>query len=375
MPRIHSKPLFGPLTHRRLEEGAKPPGARPIVTALGLLILVALTLAVSDTALRFERVAPGLLTLADGDPAELPGGGALLRKPLAEGLALQAQGRQRAGLRWERPAPQHLDKLRLAGSVTVNGGSPEARPWQRAQLHVVQPDLEHPTRRLVARWPAEATKERFDRLLTIPDPTRPLWIELTLTPLSGQVLLHRLEVDGLTTRPGIDALRWTLLAVWVAAALGTLGALARPMTPPLRFGVWTVLTVMLVGLLSPPELLQGIKDIVAILLPQGPPRGATPDAHVLGHFALFGALAILLFWGRTDLGWLRLAGLLAVLAGATELMQLLVDGRQADWHDVAVDLAGVGLAALLVALGRQVDWPRAGTHPMSTASDKGSPPP
>jgi VanZ family protein len=70
---------------------------------------------------------------------------------------------------------------------------------------------------------------------------------------------------------------------------------------------------------------------------------------MLGHFGLFAALGALLFWGRTDLDSRKLLVLLAALAGVTELMQLLVDGRQADWHDVVVDLAGVGVGALSIA--------------------------
>lgn len=340
-----------------------PPGSRRIGVALGLLVLAGLTLLVSDPSVRFERIVPGLAALADSEPAGLPTEGAIAWRRVSEGLAAEARDAGGGRLRWARPAPLQFDKLRLTGSVSLGGAAPDIRPRQRAQLDLVQPGRERTLRRTLTRWPAAATRETLDRLVDVPDPSRPLWIELALTPRSGQILLHRLDVDGLATRPGVEGLRWALLCGWLAVLIATLRVLARPMAPPLSRALWVALTLMMVGLLSPPDLLREAKDLVAILLPQGPPGGARPDTHALAHFALFAALAIPLFWGRRDLGWLRLTALLAALAGATELMQLLVDGRQADWHDVAVDLAGVGAAATLVWVARRTGWSGGDAHP------------
>jgi VanZ family protein len=321
-----------------------------MLMVLGLLLLIALTLLIDDPSVRFERVVQGLVSLNGEDlPAELPVVGGLKWERGPEGILLRIEGKPGGQLRWERPPPDGLDKLRLVGRISVSGAAPEARPWQRAQLFIVQPDENRRRRLFVARWTETVTDEVFDRLVEIPDPTRPLWIELSLTPLSGQVMLHRLTVDGLATRPGIDESRLLVLTLWIALILATLWHIARPMAPRVRHALWFVLALLFIGILSPPELLRGIKDLWAILKPPGPSTGPGLDVHMLGHFGLFAALGALLFWGRTDLDSRKLLVLLAALAGVTELMQLLVDGRQADWHDVVVDLAGVGVGALSIA--------------------------
>jgi VanZ family protein len=329
--------------------------SRHMLTMLGLLLLIALTLLVDHPSVRFERVVQGLVSLdGEGAPAELPVVGGLKWEHEPEGILLRIEGKPEGQLRWERPPPDGLDKLRLVGRISVNEEAPEARPWQRTQLFIVQPGEDRRQRLFVARWAETVTDGVFDRLVEIPDPSRPIWIELSLTPLSGQVVLHRLTVDGLATRPGIDESRLLLLTLWVGLILATLWHLARPMAPRVRHALWFVLALLFIGILSPPELLREIKDLLAILKPPGPSTGPGLDVHMLGHFGLFGALSALLFWGRADLDSLKLLVLLAALAGVTELMQVLVDGRHADWHDVGFDLAGAVVGALSVAGLRRV---------------------
>jgi VanZ family protein len=346
--------------------GVTPDPTRLTVMMLGLLLLIALTLLVNHPSVRFERVVQGLVSL-DGEhaPAKLPAVGGLKWEHRAEGILLRIENKPGGQLRWEQPRPDGLDKLRLVGRISVSGEAPEARPWQRAQLFVVQPDENRQKRLFVARWTETVTDEVFDRLVAIPDPSRPLWIELSLTPLSGQVVLHRLTVDGLATRPGIDESRLLLLTLWVGLILAILWHLARPMAPRVRDGLWVVLAFLFVGILSPPELLREIKDLLAILKPPGPSTGPELDVHVLGHFGLFGALGALLFWGRADLDSLKLLVLLVALAGVTELMQVLVDGRHADWRDVGVDLAGAFVGALSVEGLRRLGRSRVAMDPSS----------
>jgi hypothetical protein len=329
-----------------------------------VLVLVALTLLLNNPALRFERVAPGFVNLPDGvsAPADLPARGRLVWEPVPEGFLLRAEDNRWAFVRWEQPSPHGLDKVRVIGEVSIGNVSPEVGPGKDARLVVVQPDDNAPYRRAVARWSTPVIAQNFDRIMTIPDQTRPLWIELVLTPVSGEILLHRLTVDGLETRAAVEGLRWLLLAVWIGLVLVTLWRLAHPMSPPLRSRFWIVLALLLAGILAPPELLSGGRDLLWSLLFLDPAIESSFDINAVGHFALFCALAVIVFQGRPELGWMHLAGLLIAFAGATELMQLLVDGRHADWQDIAVDLAGIGAAALVVTLARRVGSFRAGAH-------------
>ncbi len=152
---------------------------------------------------------------------------------------------------------------------------------------------------------------------------------------------------GFAGQPVIELLRGLLLGGWIVLILWSAWWLTCPVPLLARWSLRAVLGLLLVGLLSPPEVLQAVKDRLVLLLSSGPLIEGGPDADALGHFGLFAGLAALLCLTRADLGRPRLLGLLAALAVATELMQLFVEGRQPDWRDVLVDLAGAAAGALL----------------------------
>lgn len=327
-----------------------------IITAL--LALVGLTFLLSAPSIRFEVAAPGLVSLPNGAPAAtdppLPARGHLIYKPVADGLVLGVEGKRGGRLRWEQPASAQFDRLRVTGAVSVTGIAPEIRPGQGARLLIIQPGEDRTFSRLVAQWPTSVTDDRFDSLIKIPDPTRAFWINLSVTSRSGQMVFHRLMVDGLAPRASVQGARWALLTVWIGLILGVMQHLGRPMAQPLRVALWATLVALLAGILAPPELLGAIKELLAALSPFTPSLAEGPDLNVVGHFTLFAALATLLLHGRPDLKWVKLVGLLAAQAMAIELMQLLTDGRTADWMDTAVDLAGVGSAVLIVGFVARV---------------------
>lgn len=323
-----------------------------------ILVLVSLTLLVSATSVRFEVTAPGLVSLPNGAPAptDLPLTirGHLIYEPVAEGLLLRVDGKRVGHLHWEHPASVRYDRLRFTGIVNVTGIAPEIRPHQEARLQIVQTGEDRTFYRLVEQWPTSVTNERFEHIIKIPDPARPIRISLAITARSGQMVLQRLMVDGLDPRATVQGARWALLAAWIGLILGALHRLARPMPPALRYGLWTAVAFLMTGILAPPELLSAIKAFVEALVPYAQSSKTGPDLNVFGHFTLFAALTALLLHGRPDLGWLKLFAILAALAMATELMQLLTDGRTADWLDIAVDLAGVGIAAVAVGFIRRL---------------------
>lgn len=145
-------------------------------------------------------------------------------------------------------------------------------------------------------------------------------------------------------------LRGVLLAVWIGLVIWTAWWLTRPVGPWLKVLTSGLLLSLLIGILLPPELLRAVIAGLLALMPSDATLTGRVNVPALGHFALFAGLAVLLFVGRADLGAWRLLGVLAGLAVATELMQFFVDGRQPDWRDVLIDMAGVGTGAIMVAI-------------------------
>jgi hypothetical protein len=99
-------------------------------------------------------------------------------------------------------------------------------------------------------------------------------------------------------------------------------------------------------MLLPPDWLRPIQDWVADWL------GLVADVRLRARdqrwctLACFAAFTMLLFWARADFKPTPFLLPLAGFAVATELMQFLVEGRQPDPFDVALNLAGIGTAAL-----------------------------
>lgn len=325
---------------------------------LVMLALVVFTVLANTSAVRFDRVAPALITIeAEHAPIDvLPTPIRLLLEPEPDGLRLSQSDDRWGRIRWEPQLTSDVDRLQVSGRVSVEDAGANQAIRHQARLVLVQPTDNRPLRRLIAGWPESVAQHQFDRIIRIMDPERPLWIDLILTPSSGTLVLHRLTVDGLATRLWVEAARWILLACWIGSILAILWHLSRPMPRPLQLSLWLVASALFIGLLASPEQLATLKDLLAALLPTDTEAAASLDVNLLGHFALFAALALVLFLGRADLGWLRLALVLAAMASATELMQLLVDGRQADPFDVLVDLVGAATGMLAGWFILQIGW-------------------
>lgn len=76
----------------------------------------------------------------------------------------------------------------------------------------------------------------------------------------------------------------------------------------------------------------------------------------MAHFLGFAWMALLLWWLRPDLRVLRVAGVLVLLAVFSELVQGVLDWREARVDDALVNLMGAGAGLLLGALGSLMAW-------------------
>lgn len=137
-----------------------------------------------------------------------------------------------------------------------------------------------------------------------------------------------------------------VLGGWIVILVAGV-ALLLPAAPWYRrFLVWAVLSLLLFGMVLPPDWLQTIQQGVAQWL--GGVSGAGSSAPMLAHLGLYAAFAASVLWASAHR---RQALVLLVVAGfavATELMQLLVEGRHADPLDVVFNLSGIAIGAVFV---------------------------
>ena len=152
---------------------------------------------------------------------------------------------------------------------------------------------------------------------------------------------------GLRAAPVPGWIPAVVLAAWIAVSVGGVWYLLRAAPLRYRLVVWVVLILLLLGMVLPPEWLQTVQQWVSQRLGRVPGMDMGSTAPMLAHVGLYAAFAGSLLWARGERhpAWVLLA--LAGFAVATELMQLLVEGRHADPGDVALNLSGVAAGALI----------------------------
>jgi len=112
-----------------------------------------------------------------------------------------------------------------------------------------------------------------------------------------------------------------------------------------------LMAVLLAGMSLPPDV---IRELASLLTRWWPGFGQTDlvtrQSSGMAHVLLFALVSAWLFRWRRDLGWPLLLSLLVGLSMITEGLQLAVDGRFASVSDVALNLLGVSIGFVLLAL-------------------------
>ena len=138
-----------------------------------------------------------------------------------------------------------------------------------------------------------------------------------------------------------------VLAVWIGVLVGGVWHLLRAASWQQRLLVLGVLGLLLLGMVLPPDWLQQVQQWVAERLGRVSRVDVGGSASMLAHIGLYAAFAASLLWARGDRHPVWPLVTLAGIAVATELMQLLVDGRNADPLDVLLNFSGIAGGAVI----------------------------
>lgn len=303
-------------------------------------------------SIRYVEQKPGLL-LIDSPASYLASGAHEIGE---SGHAIEATGALRfiapearqLVVRWQLDLPPRSDRIRVTARLDV--GEIEGPGSQDPLVSFVlrQWDRKRFDSYLLAGLAASGSGVSIERLARVWRPDHPFVLELRVTSDSGGIQLHELRVDALCSRSGVVAVQVVLLVAWLGLFLVTWMWLSRRASRLGRVILWSVLVLLLAGMLAPAELIQWAKAWIAPWLGLFSDGSGVDNVAAVAHFVSFGVLAAVLLQVRRDLGRNWLMGILACIAVATEFMQMLVDNRHADAVDVLVNLAGILVAAILV---------------------------
>jgi hypothetical protein len=150
---------------------------------------------------------------------------------------------------------------------------------------------------------------------------------------------------GFVSAPGWVSV--LVLGAWTGFLVGGVWYLLQAASWRQQLVVLGVLGLLLLGMVLPPDWLQWVQQWVVARLGRVPGVDIGGSAPMLAHIGLYAAFAASLLWARGPRHpvWPLLA--LGGFAVATELMQLLVDGRNADPMDVALNFSGIAGGAVV----------------------------
>ena len=333
-----------------------PPGPLCVEAVLGrvsplrirvlLALLVLLSLLLVAPVVRYAVLAPfspcqdgaasACLPQLSGKPDfELRGSGMVLSA--SNGLAVQ-------GLSWRSARADGAVAVRVSGSARGFGIGPGKKPGDEAQVLVLQKAEGH-FKSVTAALLLSSTRDvSFDRVIPLMPVADDVSLLVRLVRVPGRLEVRNLRVEWLAERSAVRWMRYGLMALWG----GVLGLLAMSwMNHALsRVGVLLALLLVLAGVLIPGDVRNQVEHwmLTSFALPAINEGFAWSD---LAHISMFFLLALVLSLARPDFRPAWLLCDLLLLAACTEVLQLFVDGRQAGFEDIGLDLLGCCKAAFL----------------------------
>lgn len=313
-----------------------------------MLAAIIATLALGVPALRYQVLVVHAPALADaglrklGDVSvDAVGGGFLLKAP---------DGAKTRGLVWPLALPEGSQALRVEAVVTLEAVGEGEKPWHRAMLSARMIDAGKKGHERAALMASGSGVFAVDKLIPLPPGSVELEAMARLLSVGGAMSVSNLRLSLLAERAWVPAAAAGLWLFWLLALAVFLLHWLR--TAQHRLLLATVFIGVLVAVMIPGEWRNILQQWVTVVIGWRAPGAAGADLSDHVHFLMFALLGTALSVARHDLPVGRLLAELLLLAVASEVVQMLVPGREAGWGDVALDAGGAMLGVLVVNLVR-----------------------
>lgn len=311
-----------------------------------MLAAVLATLALGVPALRYQVLAVHAPGLADAGLRKL---GNVTVDAVAGGFLLSAPGDGKSrGLVWPLPLPEGSQAVRVEALVTLAAVGEGDQPWHRAMLSVRFIDAAGKGHERAVLMRGGSGVFAVDKLILLPLGNVGLEAAARLLRVGGALTVSDLRVSLLAERAWVPAAVAVLWAVWLLAFAALLVHWLRSAHHRLLLVV--VFVGVLTAVMMPGDWRDVLQQWATTLLGWRPPDATGGGLSDYVHFSMFALLGAALTVARRDLrsGWLLAE--LVLLAVASEVVQVLVPGREAGWQDVALDAGGAVLGVALASL-------------------------
>lgn len=220
--------------------------------------------------------------------------------------------------------------------------------WQRARVYLVQldeagkPNWNEPHH--LFRLSGTEPKQTISQVFPIPDKVDRAQLSLEMNNVTGRMTISDLRLYPVEELPGFRQIATGLMAAWAVLLFFAAIAIFKNIpSTKVRLALGAMVGIFAVGLFMPAPLRDALID--GLNIPSGGEGGIEPD--LIGHGIVFAIMAFLVRVGRpTDPIGLHL-GCWALIAVASETLQLFTFDREPSIADFLVDGIGVVLGLTL----------------------------
>ncbi len=258
--------------------------------------------------------------------------------------------------------PRRFDVLRLSGDIKVANVKAGEKKWHKARLLLISFDVKgrwlHSAHGVVSLTGSYPWKH-YTQVLRVLPKAKQLRVSTQLLKTTGTMWIKNLSLREIVEKPVYLYLKtvcivlWTIFLFWFLTPLifGCKGFILRGI-------VFLTISAILLGTLMPATKIQQLRDYLVTTdkiekVKVEERESLLIEWHYIkttGHFILFAVLGMSLALGFPLENRKLLLLNIAILAGATELLQFFTEGRRPLIHDWFIDNAGAVLGLILLYL-------------------------
>lgn len=259
-------------------------------------------------------------------------------------------------------SPQRFALLRLSGDLKTENVVAGEKSWERARLLLSSYDERHktlPVPHKVAALEGTNSWRPYSKVFSVSPDADLLRARVQLLRATGTMWVRNLQLHEVTISPLYHYGRYLIFTLWSAFILWLLTPYWRSRRLVSRKGLLPLLTLLaatLGGILMPGNLKirilawgnHWLKDTFNLSSPLSGSAATSAtallpwfDVTKAGHFFLFALLGAVFVMLRPDRRSKYIVRDLLMLAAASELLQLFVNGRSAQVTDWLIDTGGI----------------------------------
>jgi len=262
--------------------------------------------------------------------------------------------------------PQHTKLLRLSCNIKTHNIIGGNAYWKAARVVFIQRNhqgkMMYSLPHLLAYPRGDNDWAHYDKVFAVDPDMAEMQVSAEIIQGTGTLWIKALSLRPIAVKTAFKQYRQGILYIWLAALLWVATPFIRSGFSDLKHAIVLIHAMgIIIGVLMPENLKEylnteplspAVTDFTAFIpthFNDTDSFGLTPllpslDVYKAGHFIMFTLLAIAIFGARPYRATsTRLFGYLVLFALITEVLQLFMAGRTAQFGDVIIDSLGITL--------------------------------